>query len=221
MNQEYVVKKGDTLWGISNQYGVSVTELAEMNNVDASSLKIGQVLLIPIKAGVNPDNMFMYTVKKGDSLYSIAKVYGTSVNKIKELNYLKSDLLSVGQVLRIPENYINEEDLYLPSFISYTVKKGDTLYGIANKYGLNVSTVVHDNGLKNYNLSLGQILKIRQNNVVIEECFGNNNSSIKYTVVKGDTLYSIAKKYNISVNDLISKNNLNNTNLSVGQVLII
>ena len=221
MNQEYVVKKGDTLWGISNQYGVSVTELAEMNNVDASSLKIGQVLLIPIKAGVNPDNMFMYTVKKGDSLYSIAKVYGTSVNKIKELNYLKSDLLSVGQVLRIPENYINEADLYLPSFISYTVKKGDTLYGIANKYGLNVSTVVQDNGLKNYNLSLGQILKIRQNNVVIEECFGNNNSSIKYTVVKGDTLYSIAKKYNISVNDLISKNNLNNTNLSVGQVLII
>ena len=221
MNQEYVVKKGDTLWGISNQYGVSVTELAELNNVDASSLKIGQVLLIPIKAGVNPDNMFMYTVKKGDSLYSIAKVYGTSVNKIKELNYLKSDLLSVGQVLRIPENYINEADLYLPNFISYTVKKGDTLYGIANKYGLNVSTVVQDNGLKNYNLSLGQILKIRQNNVVIEECFGNNNSSIKYTVVKGDTLYSIAKKYNISVNDLISKNNLNNTNLSVGQVLII
>ena len=220
MNQEYVVKKGDTLWGISNQYGVSVTELAELNNVDASSLKIGQVLLIPIKAGVNPDNMFMYTVKKGDSLYSIAKVYGTSVNKIKELNYLKSDLLSVGQVLRIPENYINEADLHLPSFISYTVKKGDTLYGIANKYGLNVSTVVQDNGLKNYNLSLGQILKIRQNNVVIEECFGNN-SSIKYTVVKGDTLYSIAKKYNISVNDLISKNNLNNTNLSVGQVLII
>lgn len=221
MNQEYVVKKGDTLWGISNQYGVSVTELAELNKVDANSLKVGQVLLIPIKSGINPDNMFMYTVKKGDSLYSIAKVYGTTVQKIRDLNYLKSDFLSIGQILRIPEVYTKEEDLYLPSFINYVVKRGDTLYSIANKYGISVDTIVQDNSLKNYNLSIGQVLKIRQNNVVIEECFGNNNSSIKYTVVKGDSLYSIAKKYNTSVSNLISKNNLKSTNLSIGQVLII
>lgn len=222
MNQEYIVKKGDTLWGISNQYGVSVTELAELNQVDANTLKIGQVLLIPIKSGINPDNMFMYTVKKGDSLYSIAKVYGTTVQKIRDLNYLKSDLLSIGQVLRIPEKYTKEEDLYLPSFINYTVKKGDTLYSIANKYGISVDTIVQDNALKNNNLTIGQDLKIRQNNMVIEECFGSSNDvSNKYTVVKGDSLYSIAKKYNVSVSDLISKNNLKSTNLSIGQVLII
>lgn len=222
MNQEYVVKKGDTLWGISNQYGVSVTELAELNKVDANSLKIGQVLLIPIKSGINPDNMFMYTVKKGDILYSIAKVYGTTVQKIRDLNYLKSDFLSIGQVLRIPEVYTKEEDLYLPSFTNYAVKRGDTLYNIANKYGISVDTIVQDNALKNYNLSIGQVLKIRQNNVVIEECFGSSNDvSNKYTVVKGDSLYSIAKKYNTSVSNLISKNNLKSTNLSIGQVLII
>lgn len=222
MNQEYIVKKGDTLWGISNQYGVSVTELAELNQVDANTLKIGQVLLIPIKSGINPDNMFMYMVKKGDSLYSIAKVYGTTVQKIRDLNYLKSDLLSIGQVLRIPEKYTKEEDLYLPSFINYTVKKGDTLYSIANKYGISVDTIVQDNALKNNNLTIGQDLKIRQNNMVIEECFGSSNDvSNKYTVVKGDSLYSIAKKYNVSVSDLISKNNLKSTNLSIGQVLII
>ena len=65
----YVVKRGDTLWGISNQFGVSVTELAELNKVDAKNLQVGQVLTIPTKTGTNPDNMFMYTVKKGDTLW--------------------------------------------------------------------------------------------------------------------------------------------------------
>ena len=96
MNNTYTVKAGDTLYGISNQYGVSVTELAELNKVDANSLKVGQVLTIPIKTGTNPDNMFLYTVKKGDSLYSIAKVYGTTVDKIKALNYLTSNILTIG-----------------------------------------------------------------------------------------------------------------------------
>ena len=63
MNNTYIVKAGDTLYGISNQYGVSVTELASLNNVNANSLKVGQKLIIPSKSGLNPDNMFMYTVK--------------------------------------------------------------------------------------------------------------------------------------------------------------
>ena len=64
----YTVKPGDTLWGISNQYGVSVTELARINNVTADKLRVGQVLTIPSKSGTNPSNMFIYTVQKGDRL---------------------------------------------------------------------------------------------------------------------------------------------------------
>ena len=69
----YIVKAGDTLYGISNQFGVSVTDLASLNNVNANTLQIGQILTIPTNSGTNPNNMFMYTVKKGDSLYSIAR----------------------------------------------------------------------------------------------------------------------------------------------------
>ena len=65
----YTVKPGDTLYGISNQYGVSVTELAKLNNVDAKTLQIGQILNIPDKNGTNPNNMFLYTVKKGDTIF--------------------------------------------------------------------------------------------------------------------------------------------------------
>lgn len=225
MNEVYVVKRGDTLWGISNQYGVNVSDLASLNNVNADSLKVGQELIIPSKSGNNPDNMFMYTVKRGDSLWNIAKTYGTSVEEIKRINYLTNNDLYIGQVLRIPEMYTKEEDMASPNYINYTVKKGDTLYSIAKNYGVSVDTIVSDNSLKNNNLSIGQNIKIRTNTSLVEECFGEDYSIPSnyndYVVVKGDSLYSIAKKYGVSVSELISLNNLSNNNLSIGQVLKI
>ena len=221
----YVVKAGDTLWGISNQFGVSVTELSKLNDVNAATLKIGQVLKIPTNSGTNPDNMFMYTVKKGDTLWSIARVYGTSVDQIKKLNYFTDNDLYIGQVIRIPEIYTKEEDMYVPQFINYTVKKGDTLYSIAKKYNLSVDTLISDNALKTNTLSIGKNLKIRTDNVeVIEECFGEEyipENSKTYIVKKGDSLYSIAKAYNTTVEGLKKKNNLTTNNLSIGQVLKI
>ena len=226
MNNTYIVKAGDTLYGISNQYGVSVTELASLNNVDANSLRVGQKLIIPSNSGLNPDNMFMYTVKKGDSLYSISKLYGTSVDEIKKLNYLKSNNLVVGQVLRIPEVYTKPDSMIVPNYISYTVRAGDTLYSIAKKYGVSADTIIQDNSLKNNNLSIGQILRIRSKEGEVLECFGEDfNDSISnynvYKVQRGDSLYSIARKYGISVDDIKSVNNLNNNTISIGQELKI
>jgi len=229
MNQTYVVKSGDTLWGISNQFGVSVTELARINNVNANTLQIGQVLNIPSSSGTNPSNMFMYTVKKGDSLYTIAKKYNTTVNAIIDINSLKSTNLSIGQILRIPEQY-TEEELSIPNYVNYTVKSGDSLYSIARDFNTTVNEIMADNSLVNTNLSIGQNLKIRvkdDSSVVVEECFGeeyipattDNVSTSTYTVIKGDSLYSIAKKFNTSVSELVKLNNLTSNNLSIGQVL--
>ncbi len=223
----YTVKPGDTLYGISNQYGVSVVDLANLNNVTASTLRVGQVLTIPTTSGTNPDNMFMYTVKKGDSLYSIASKYNTTVNELINLNNLKSTNLSIGQILRIPETYTKEEDMVIPEYTSYTVKKGDNLYSIARANNVDVDTIIRDNNLSNTNLNIGQVLKIRTNNEVIEECFGSDytppvdTSTTTYTVKKGDSLYTIANRYNTSVDNIKSLNNLVTNNLSIGQVLKI
>ena len=220
----YIVKPGDTLYGISNQFGVSVTELAKLNDVSANTLQIGQVLFIPSSSGFNPDNMFLYTVKRGDSLYSIAMIYNTTVDEIKKLNYLSNDNLYVGQVLRIPEMYTKPEDMNIPQFVNYTVKKGDSLYSIADKYKISVNQVMQDNALSNSILKVGQNLKIRIINgeVEVEECFGDNSSlDTVYIVQKGDSLYSIAKKYSTNVDSIKTKNNLNNNNLYVGQKLKI
>ena len=220
--QTYTVKPGDTLYGISNQFGVSVTELAELNGIKGSILQVGTVLKIPSKEGSNPSNMFMYTVKKGDNLYSIAKKYNTTVNAIVNLNYLKNNNLEIGQILRIPETYMNEYEMILPDYKNYTVKKGDTLYSIAKANNVDVDTLMKDNSLSSNNLSIGKTLKIRIPNTTIEECIGTNYQvNNTYTVQKNDTLYSIAKKYNTTIDSLKQKNNLKTNNLSIGQKLII
>ena len=233
MNETYVVKRGDTLWGISNQYGVSVTELARLNNVTADTLQIGQVLIIPATEGINPNNMFIYTVQKGDSLYKIATKYNTTVNKIIDINNLTNTNLTIGQKLRIPENY-TEGELEIPIYTNYTVVKGDNLYTIAKKFNTTPTEIIKDNSLTNTNLSIGQNLKIRttkEDEIIVEECFGeeyipldnnqNQEKYIDYIVKSGDSLYKIAKQYNTSVNRIVSLNNLNNNNLSIGQQLKI
>ena len=233
MQQTYTVKPGDTLYGISNQYGVSVTELAELNGIKGSSLAVGTVLKIPTSSGVNPNNMFMYTVKSGDTLYKIATKYNTTPQKIIDLNYLPNTNIVPGQVLRIPETYTKEEDMYLPNYTNYIVKKGDTLYSIAKANNISVDTLIKDNSITNNSINIGQILKIRTPNnetTVIEECIGpdytppdTNTTPIltTYTVKSGDNLYAIAKKYNTSASAIANLNNLPNSILSIGQKLKI
>lgn len=223
----YTVKAGDTLYGISNQFGVSVTELARLNNVKADTIRVGQVLKIPTSSGTNPNTMFMYTVKSGDSLYSIARKYNTTVDALKDLNNLITNNLSIGQILRIPEMYTKEEDMIPPNYINYTVRKGDTIYSIARNNNISVDTLVQDNSLSNTTLNIGQILKIRipKEMEEVEECFGpdytppEDNNTFIYVVKKGDSLYSIASEYNTSVSVIKSLNNLTSNSLSIGQNL--
>lgn len=146
-----------------------------------------------------------YTVKSGDSLWSISRKFGVTVNELKEANNLSSNLLSVGQNLIIPGKKNNT------SSNEYVVKKGDTLYGIANKYNVSVDNLKSYNNLSTDSLSIGQIIKIPDNKV----------SSNEYVVKSGDSLYSISKKYGVSVDELMSVNNLKSTMLSIGQVLKI
>ena len=146
-----------------------------------------------------------YTVKSGDSLWSISRKFGVSVNELKKVNNLSSNLLSIGQNLIIPGKKNNT------SSNEYVVKKGDTLYGIANKYNVSVDNLKSYNNLSTDSLSIGQIIKIPDNKV-------NSN---EYVVKSGDSLYSISRKYGVSVDDLMSVNNLKSTVLSIGQVLKI
>lgn len=202
----YVVQKGDSLWSISSKLGVSVSDIKKINNLSSNNLSIGQVLIIPSKKSDDEESNAeenVYVVKKGDSLWLIAKNYNTSVDEIKRLNNLSSNTLSIGQGLKIPNAITSNE-------ITYTVKKGDSLWLIANRYDTTVNAIKDKNGLTSNNLSIGQILKIP-----------STTNYITYTVKKGDSLWLIAKNYNTSVNDIKKLNSLSSNNLSIGQKLII
>ena len=96
-NLEYVVKKGDTLYGISKMYNVSVDDIKKYNGLTSNDLSVGKVLKIP-----NTINVYdSYTVKRGDTLYSIAKKYNITVDRLRQLNNLSSNNLSIGEKLII------------------------------------------------------------------------------------------------------------------------
>ena len=149
-----------------------------------------------------------YVVQKGDSLWSIARKLNTSVAELKALNNLTSNNLSVGQVLKTPSSNTENDNQ-----TTYTVVKGDSLYKIAQKFNVTVQDLINLNNITSTNLSIGQVLKVKGTVPSKEET--------TYTVVKGDSLYAIANKYKVSVQDIIDANNLKSTALSVGQKLII
>lgn len=214
----YTVKSGDSLWKIASKYDTTVDTLKSINNLKSNTLTINQQLLVPkpkdldISIGEN-DKGIMYTVKSGDSLWKIANSYGVTVNAIKSVNKLSSDVLSIGQQLLIPVSDTTVEEIKPPvnsTGVSYVVVKGDNLYSIANKYGVSVDDIKKINNLTSNTLQIGQVLNIP-----------GTEQYTTYTVKSGDSLWKIANTYGVSVNDLKNINNLEGTLLSIGQKLLI
>ncbi|MDD2409757.1 MAG: LysM peptidoglycan-binding domain-containing protein [Bacilli bacterium] len=148
-----------------------------------------------------------YTVKVGDTLYSIAKMFNTTVEAIKSINNLTSNILSIGQKLIIP----GLKQGTIEGGETYTVKAGDTLYSIARTFNTTVEAIKSINNLTSNILSIGQRLIIP----------GLETGSSTYTVKAGDTLWSIANTYKITVDELKKINNLQTNLLTIGQILII
>ena len=199
----YVVKSGDSLWSIAQKYNMTVNELKALNGLTSNNLQVGQVLNVGTTSNNTPNTGNTYTVKSGDSLWSIAQKYNTTVNELKSLNNLTSNDLTIGQVLKVPTGTTSNEAN------TYTVKSGDSLWNIANKYGTSVNAIKSLNGLTGDALSIGQVLLIP----------ANTPTTNTYTVKSGDSLWSIAKKYNTNVDTLKSLNGLTSNGLQIGQTL--
>lgn len=205
----YVVQKGDSLYSIANKLGTTVSELKKENNLTTNTLQIGEVLRIPTKE-IYEGEENVYIVQKGDTLYSVAMANNTTVDELKKANNLTSNILSTGQLLKIPSALLPES--------TYIVKKGDSLYSIANKYNTTIDELKRINNLTSNILSIGQVLKLPSDKVSDIE---KEENTISYTVQKGDSLYSIARKYSTTIDKIKDLNNLTTNLLSIGQVLLI
>ncbi len=154
---EYVVKSGDSLYSIGRKYGYTPQQLIDYNNLDSTILSVGQVLKIPtVSSDLEQTNYIEYTVKSGDNLYSIGRKYGVSPQELMNYNNLTSNLLSIGQTLKIPTSSSGTNTTY----IEYTVKSGDNLYSIGRKYGYTAQELMNYNNLKSNLLSIGQTIRI-------------------------------------------------------------
>lgn len=185
-----------------------------LNNIDKLSTNIANSL----NDYLTKQNI--YIVKRGDTLFSIAKNFNLTVDELKKANNLSNNALIVGSELIIPKTKEldidttgNDEDMNM--YVNYTVKSGDSLYSIANKYNTTVDIIKDVNNLTSNVLSINQVLKIPTSTT------SNITNYNNYTVVKGDSLYTIANKFNTTVNDLKNINNLISNNLSIGQILKI
>ena len=160
----YVVKSGDNLYNIAKAYNTTVNDIKSFNNLSSDKLSIGQIIKIPESTSIvtpSEDDVIneesVYVVKKGDTLYSIAKMFNTTVDNLKELNSIVTDILTIGTKLIIPGGNL------LSDIIIHTVKKGDSLWSLANKYNTTVDAIKQLNNLMSDLLVEGQDLQVKRN----------------------------------------------------------
>ncbi len=201
----YIVKKGDSLYSIAQANNTDVATLKELNNLTTNTLSVGQRLLLPGAVITEKENY--YIVKKGDSLYSIAQANNTDVATLKALNNLTSNTLSIGQKILLSDTVVepSEESVYI-------VQSGDNLYAIAQKNDTTVDEIKRLNNLVTNNLTIGQRLLLPNKETP------NFNY---YTVKKGDSLYSIAKRNNTTAEEIKRINRLTSNLLSIGQKIVL
>ncbi len=233
--QVYTVKTGDTLWGISQKFGVTVESIIKKNNLtNPSNIYIGQKLVIGAGSTQPPVNRtnHRYTVKTGDLLWKIAVRYNVKVEDIIKANNIEAPYyIYIGQTIIIPVSG-NNGGQPAPGnqpgngYFYHTIKPGDILWTIAQKYNTTVQRLVKLNNIQDaYDLYIGRKLIIPLNTVPADN---NNNHNSKYApfafykIKEGDQIWTIAEHYGIKVSTLIRYNNIQNVNdLQVDQLVII
>ncbi|MFT4401648.1 LysM peptidoglycan-binding domain-containing protein [Bacillus sp. SW14] len=169
--QSIQVKKGDTLWGLSRKYDTTIGKIKSENSLRSDMIYAGQTLSINGKtsssksSSSSSSSSSTYKVKSGDSLWKISKTYGMTVSELKKMNGLKSDLLRIGQVLKLKgstsSSSSSSSKVSTSSTSTYKVKRGDSLSKIAKQYGTTVSKLKSLNGLKSDLIYVNQVLKVK------------------------------------------------------------
>ena len=159
---DYTIKPGDTLWKIANNCNVTVDDIVKLNNLDSTIIYPGQIIKLSesCAAKQNGNNYVetenIYIVKKGDTLYSIARMFNTTPMELIQENNLPSTTLLIGQQIKVPRN----------NYIEYIVQRGDTLYSIANRYSTTPSIIKELNNLSSDLLQINQTLLLPKENTI-------------------------------------------------------
>ncbi|WP_305067551.1 LysM peptidoglycan-binding domain-containing protein [Marinilactibacillus sp. Marseille-P9653] len=242
-SSSYTVVNGDTLTSIARRHNISISSIKSLNNLKSDLIFVNQKLTLSgtsqsgsTTPASNTGNSQQtgssnYTVVSGDTLTSIARRFNTNVSSIKSLNNLKSDLIFVNQKLVLAGmstgSVSNPVSPTTPTVSNYTVVSGDTLTSIARRFGTSVSAIKSANNLKSDAIFVNQTLALNGQNAgssttpVVNNGSSQGTTTSSYTVVSGDTLTSIARRFNTTVNAIKSLNNLETDQILVNQKLTV
>jgi LysM repeat protein len=266
------VKSGETLSSISNKYGISIAELKLKNNLKRSKIKPNQnlkiknqetILLVetlqpvennsttPAKnelAKTEPEltttapYIATHTVKKGETLFGISKLYNISVDELKKLNKLTKNTINFGDKIKLtsaekPVLAKTETTALAPelsetpktdknnkveqqAITTHKVEPGESLFSISKKYNISVDNLKKLNQITNNNIQPGQKLKLGQQE---DKKLANTDDKKKIThkVKSGESFYTIAKTYGCTINNIKEWNNKSENKLITGEKIII
>lgn len=236
------VRRGESLYLISQKYGVSVSQIRELNGMSsrASNLQIGQNLIIakkdPSKVKSNEKKeepqlldapvIVRHKVKPGESLSALADLYQISEDEIKKENKIEDDRLRIGAYLKI-KTKVKIEDIQKSSpktnydVAYHTVRRGETLGQIADRYGMGLRDLKYQNGLRNDRIYPGQRIKVNGYSAPAPQTrsYSTNDLPETHKVQRGESLYIIAQQYGMSVDQIKSANGLRSNSIYPGQRL--
>ncbi len=231
------IKRGENLNSIAAKYGVSISEIKSWNNLKSNKILLGSRLKIYSESGANTfvssdevktqkkSSLYKYKVKSGDTIGELAQKFGVTASQIRKWNGLPSNNLIAGKTLKIyagGTTSLGDVITKTPATVNYyKVKRGDTIGKIAELYKVPVSSIVKWNNIRNNKINAGQKLKIYSDYSVNDVQTKTNRNTTKnakvHSVRKGETLYSIATNYNMSVDKLKSLNRISDNKIVVGQ----
>ncbi|EOD6225470.1 LysM peptidoglycan-binding domain-containing protein [Enterococcus hirae] len=274
----YTVKSGDSVWGISHSFGITMAQLIEWNNIKNNFIYPGQKLTIKggqsegssttntgnnASSGNTSGNTntsgstgqatgAKYTVKSGDSVWKIANDHGISMNQLIEWNNIKNNFVYPGQQLVVSKgsssasgstsntstgntssNTANTGSTTSGS--TYTVKAGESVWSVSNKFGISMNQLIQWNNIKNNFIYPGQKLIVKggssSSNASTSTANNKNTASSNtsstatgqatYTVKAGESVWGVANKHHITMDQLIEWNNIKNNFIYPGQEVIV
>jgi LysM repeat protein len=245
----HTVQKGDTLSKIAVKYQTTVPTIKDLNGLKSDMIYVNQVLQVtaaeaPQVPAAPPTSTTDYVIKSGDYLGKIANQFSTTVNELKSLNGLNSDMIYVGQTLKVTGNGSTPTpppavtpptpSVDTSTTTVYTIVNGDTLSKISLVYKMNVQDLKSLNGLNSDKIFIGQKLNVSAQAAVTPTPSAPEPTPVtpvtppvdpaqntEYIVKNGDTLGKIAGNYNTSVVEIKALNGLTTDLIHIGQKLVV
>jgi len=225
----YKIKPGDTLGDIAERYQVRASDIRGWNGMSGSTIIAGESLRIYsdktpgddqyTNSGNTKTNTFSsasnyvtHTIKSGETISRISAIYNVSEDDIRRWNDISGSKIVAGQTLKIYPT--SNKEMRSKEFIYHIVKRGETISTIAEKYYVSISSIKDWNNLSSNKIIAGSTLKVKMGTIT------TSDGKYKYHLVaRGESLYSIAKKYNTTIQKIKSLNQLTSSKIKAGQSL--